>query len=140
MRLTWEITHTLIKYLLIISNDKWTTTSDHNPARGDQCTQGGGNQNQQMEDDTTTGNVKVSDITGNNFVDDNILNLQHEVPLVKVKWVDEHADSQMEMPSISQVPNLDKITTLNCPSHFNLMDLKGIYKLFTVQGYPPGLQ
>eukprot|EP00957_Ditylum_brightwellii_P173932 13241607-Ditylum_brightwellii.AAC.1 len=32
------------------------------------------------------------------------------------------------------------MSAVDCPSSFNLMGLKYIYKFFTVQGYPPGSQ
>eukprot|EP00957_Ditylum_brightwellii_P002417 185858-Ditylum_brightwellii.AAC.1 len=46
----------------------------------------------------------------------------------------------MEMEAIFQVPNFQGMSAVDYPSSFNLMDLKDIYKLFTVQGYPPGSQ
>eukprot|EP00957_Ditylum_brightwellii_P025603 1934730-Ditylum_brightwellii.AAC.1 len=46
----------------------------------------------------------------------------------------------MEMEAIFQVPNLQGMLAVDCPSSFNLMALKDIYKYFTVQGYPPGSQ
>eukprot|EP00957_Ditylum_brightwellii_P083278 6331928-Ditylum_brightwellii.AAC.1 len=44
------------------------------------------------------------------------------------------------METIFQVPNLQVMTAVDCPSSFNLIDLKDIYTFFTVQGYPPGSQ
>eukprot|EP00957_Ditylum_brightwellii_P021022 1584462-Ditylum_brightwellii.AAC.1 len=46
----------------------------------------------------------------------------------------------MEMEAIFQVPNLQGMAAVDCPSSFNRVDLNNIYKFFTVQGYPPGSQ
>eukprot|EP00957_Ditylum_brightwellii_P020100 1516525-Ditylum_brightwellii.AAC.1 len=46
----------------------------------------------------------------------------------------------MEMEATFQVPNLQGMSAVDSPSSFNLMDLKDIYKFFTVQGCLPGSQ
>eukprot|EP00957_Ditylum_brightwellii_P088288 6725723-Ditylum_brightwellii.AAC.1 len=41
----------------------------------------------------------------------------------------------MEMEIIFQVPNLQGMSVVDCPSNFNLIDLKDIYKSFTIIPY-----
>eukprot|EP00957_Ditylum_brightwellii_P006486 491532-Ditylum_brightwellii.AAC.1 len=61
-----------------------------------------------------------------NDVDENFLNLQEEVPLAKLGWVDSNDDELMKMTTVFQILDLEGYTPVNCPSNYDMVDLKNI--------------
>eukprot|EP00957_Ditylum_brightwellii_P034678 2628740-Ditylum_brightwellii.AAC.1 len=62
------------------------------------------------------GNVEVPDIADVNFGNDAFLNLLDVFPLAKAEWIAEDNNVMMEMEVIFQVPNLQGMTAVDCPS------------------------